>query len=325
MASDATTLKNVTDVQQSLLSDQMETNLAAFFNWALLGAGGFFNVTAPASGAFGGDFSRLMPAHDPNFEDGQVWQGCRQDWVWETGVSYPGYQPIPVSGVYVNGAFQPATGVGPYAMAVNHPQGRVVFDEPIDPSSVVNCEYSHRWANFTTSDALWWRQVQTNSFRVDSPQFAQVGSGAWALLSQNRVQLPAVVVEAVPHTSRVGLMLGGGDTVRQDVLFNIVTETPWDRKQLHDIITYQWQKRFVMFNKNWMAAAYQFPLDEDGALATGALMYPDLIKPTGQGGFGWLQLRYVDVRSAAQPRELTAPLYGATVRGSFEADLGNMG
>ncbi len=320
MSADATRLKGVTDIRRSLLSDTIESNLCSFFQWAFLGVGGFFNVSIPASGAYGGDLHRLRPLTDPAYQDGRCWQGYRQDWVWETGVDWS-TQPIRVSGVYVNGTFHPAAETGTYAHKVNYPLGRVIFDNPVSVTGVVTCEYSHRYVNFTTSDCLWWREVQTESFRGDDPHFAQLGSGAWAILSQSRVQLPAVVVEVLPTTSRRGLALGGGDIVRQEVLFSVLTETPWDRNQLHDAITYQWQKRFVMFDKNRLADADRFPLDEDGAPATGALMYPDLIKPSGEGGFGFRQLRCEDFRSVAQPREVTAPLYVATIRGSFETDL----
>lgn len=318
---DQTRLKGITDIGQALLSNNLETNLVSWFQWGFLGIGAFFNVTIPSSGAYGGDFHRLRLVKDPYSEDGQVWQGFRQDWVWETGVEYAAYQPIRVSGVYVNGNFHSVAETGAYAHHVNYPLGQVVFETPISANSTVTCEYSHRLAHFTTSDIPWWRQLQLDSFRVDNLQFAQAGSGAWSLLAQNRIQLPAVVVEAIPNTSRKGLALGGGAIVRQDVLFNIISETPWDRQQLHDIITYQWQKRLVLFEKNWVNAADKFPLDENGSPASGALMYPDLIKATGDGGFGWVQLRFEDFRGTAQPHEVTAPLYAATVRAVCEVDL----
>jgi hypothetical protein len=34
----------------------------------------------------------------------------------------------------------------------------------------------------------------------------------------------------------------------------------------------------------------------------GARMYPDLVKPTGDGGFYWTQLRFQDTRGTPQPR-----------------------
>lgn len=320
MSADHTRLKGLTEIGSALLSDQLETNLVSFFNWGLLGVGAFFNVSIPTSGAFGGDKHRLRLATDPYYDDGQVWQGYRQDWVWETGVDYS-VQPIRVSGVRVNGTFYPSSTTGVYKHHVDYPQGRIVFDAAINPSSVVTCEYSHRYVHFTHSDAPWWRQVQLDSFRVDDEHFAQQGSGAWAVLSKNRVQLPAVVVEAVPNTTRSPLMIGGGAKVRQDVLFTVLSETPGERKQLHDVVTYQWGKRTILFEKNWVADANRYPLDENGTPVPSGLMYPDLVKATGEGGFGWKQLRFEDFKSVAQPTEVTSPLYVATIRGTFEVDM----
>ncbi len=320
MSADFTRLKAVDEIGYSLLSDQLEINIISYFQWALLGVGGFSNVTIPSSGAFGGDRHRLRPATDSSYLPGQVWQGYRSDWVWETGVDYSA-QPIRVSGVFVNGAFQPSTGVGPYAHHVDYPQGRVVFDSPLSSSAVINCEHSYRYVQFTSADVPWFREVQSNSLRVDDPQFSQQGSGAWSVPARNRVQLPAVVVEVVPRTTRKPLAIGGGSIVRQDVLFHVVAETSWDRGQLHDAITSQWQKRLVLFDKNLLAASDGFPLDAFGSPAGGARNYPDLIKPAAEGGFGWRQLRMEEFSSVSQPREVTAPLYVATVRGTFEVDM----
>lgn len=315
-----TSFHNVSEIGRALLSEQLETNLTSWFNWCFLGIGGFFNVRVPTSGYFGGDMHRLRRVEDPYYQAGQVWQGFRHDWVWETGVEYP-QQPIRVSGVYVNSAFYPSSTTGAYKHHVNYPLGRVVFDSPISPTSLVACEYSYRYVQFTTPNVPWWREIQQDSFRVDDSQFGQVGSGAWAMLAQNRIQLPAVVVEVQPNAKRKGLQLGGGDIVSQDVVFHVIAETPWDRNQLHDTITFQWQKRIIAFEKNWMADSGCYPLDENGTPVSGAKMYPDLVKATGEGGFGWQQIRFKEFTGFPVPKEVTAPLYVCKVRGTFEIDM----
>lgn len=318
---DHTRFRAVTEVGDSLLSDQLESNLLNFFNWAMLGVGGFFNVSIPSSGAFGGDQHRLAQATDPYYEPGQLWQGFRQEWVWETGVDYP-VQPIHVSGVYVNGHFHPtASTTGAYAHHVNYPLGRVEFDSPIAASSVVTCEFSYRYAPFTTSNVMWFRDIQRDSFRVDAAHFRQVGSGVWSTMGQTRLQLPAVVIEVLPRTNRVGFGVGTNEaTVKQDVLFHVIAETPSDRNKLHDIVTTQWSKRIIMYDVNWVHEAAAYPLDENGSPASGALMYPDMVRATGDGGYGWRQLRFVDFVSHPQPPQTTSPLCVASVRGTFEVD-----
>jgi hypothetical protein len=315
-----TSFRGVSDWGESLLSDQLEANLVSFFSWASLGAGGFFDVRIPSSGAYGGDMHRLRRAEDPNYDAGQVWEAFRKDWVWESGVENP-RQPIRVSGVYVGGTFHPATGVGPYAHTVDYPHGRVVFASGLPANSVVTCEYSYRGCQWVPGDSPWWREVQTNSLRVDDGQFLSYGSGAWSTLSQSRVQLPAVVVEATPNARRHGTALGGGNTVTQEVQFHVLAETPYERKFLHDLVAYQWQKRLVAYDRNLVFALNRFPLDENGSPSPSGLMYPSLIKPSGEGGCGWERhIRFVEVQSTQPPRS-SAPLYTAVVRGLFEVDL----
>lgn len=317
---DHTNLKGFDDVGEILFSNQLETNLISFFQWALLGKGGFYNITIPTSGVYGGDAHRLRPVADPNYNDGQIWEGYRQDWIWETGVECS-RQPIRVSGVYVDGNFKPATGVGTYAHHVDYRYGRVVFDTAIAASSTVTCEYSHRMFNFVPGDAPWWRQFQANSYRVDSASFLQAGSGAWNILAQNRIQLPAVVVQVLTDSRRWGFEVGNlTHTVQQDVLFHIVAEDPFHKKQLHDFICYQQEKRIVAFDKNEVLDDERFGLDAEGKPAVSGLMYPDLVKPPAQGGFGWKQVRFYRF-SGSDQQNIQTPYQVACVRGTFEAEL----
>lgn len=311
-----TRFHNVNFWGESLLSDQLEANLYLYFNWGCLGIGGFTNVVVPTSGVYGGNAHQLRLSEDMNYEEGQVWEGFRRDWVWETGIDYQ-YQPIHVSGVYVNGDFVPVSSTGIYAHKIDYPNGRVIFNAAIPANSTVTCEYSYRACHWTTADSPWWREVQQNSLRVDDPQFMAYGSGAWSTLSQNRIQLPAVIIEATPNSQRYGTQLGGGQTVSQEVNFHVLTESHADRKFLHDLITNQWWSRLNGFDKNTML----FPLDADGSPVPSSVMYPDLIKPVEEGGYGWRQIRCMNMQSYAPPSRVTAPLYTATVRGLFEVDL----
>lgn len=320
-----TELKGFDNVGESLLSEQLESNVTSWFQWGLLCKGGFGNVTIPTSGAYGGNFHRLRLVDEPNYQLGQVWEGFRQDWVWETGVNYSA-QPIRVSGVFVNGGFQPVTGVGSYAHKIDYRYGRVVFDTPLPESSVVTAEFSYRLFNFQPGSAPFWRQIQANSFRADQESFLQT-SGAWSVLAQNRVQLPAVVVQPIPKTRRVPHEIGNlTHRVRQDVLFHIIAETPTDVTWLHDIITAQQEKRIVGYDKNGVLRDERFGLSFDGSPATSGLTYPQLVDQ-----YPWRQLRVVEMASVQQPsgplvtveqpRGVATYLPMATVRGTFEVDL----
>jgi hypothetical protein len=203
-------------------------------------------------------------------------------------------------------------------VVVDDPNGRLYLPAPVPQSSVVQAEFSYRLFQLYTADAFAWLTLQPDSFRNDDSHFLQVGSGAWDVLAQDRIQLPAVFIEAVPRVDRQGLMLGGGVWARQDVLFHIVAEERWHSKWLHDAVTYQWDKRLYGFDKNAMLTADAFPLDASGSPRPGALMYPDLVQPTGAGGFQATQIRFQNTQSTHQPR--LGSLWYVTVRATMEVD-----
>lgn len=314
-----TRLKGVTEIGDSLLSEQLKANLVEFFNWGLLGVGGFTNVTRSSIAPYG---TGVLPAQlrlvdDKNYNIGQIWESHRQDWVWESGVDYA-YQPIQISGVYVNNTFYNSSTTGTYEHKIDYPRGRVIFTNAIPSSSVVEVNYSHRYVSFYTSDAPWFKEVIFNSYRVDDPQFTQLSSGVWTILSQNRIQLPAVIVETVPRRKFIPMQLGGGQWVNTDVIFHILAETTWDRDKLMDIISFQKEKTLLSFDKNAMTDANRFPLDYAGSIASGAMVYPDLVKSSGEGGFFWKKIFVKDMQTQESPS--MPPLHRAVVRGTFEID-----
>lgn len=309
-----TQLKGVTKLGESLLSDHLERNLRDFYQWGFLGIGGFNNLeSAPTSGIYGGNKNRLRLVDDPNYEEGQVWEAFRQNWVWETGVSFAD-QPVNVSGVYVDGTFYDSSTVGAFSHYLDYPNGRVVFNTAIPTTSVVTCNYSYRSVNFLMADVPWWREFQKNSYRVDSPHFLQEGSGAWSILSENRVQLPTVIVEAVPRTDRYAKEIGSTVAVtRQDVLCHILSETRWEFQAIHDVLTGQWDKTIIGYDVNEVRSAEKFPLDANGSRVTGALMYPDLVST-----YAWKRIRIQESQSFDYTRP--GSLYYSVVRNVLEVD-----
>lgn len=305
-----TVLKGISDISEYTLCDQLESNIIEFFNWSLLNIGAFFNspLSSPES--------RLRSVTHPLYTDGQAWEPFRSDIVWESGISYQ-IQPIAISGVYINGTFYSKNSVGTYAHHLDYTSGRLIFDSPLPTNSNVQLEYSHRYFHFTSADSPWFREVMFQSFRVDDSQFTQVGSGAWSVLSENRVQLPSVVVETVPRRTFQGYQLGGGQIVKQDILFHIFTENPWDRKKLLDIISYQKDVTLRSFDKNLVARDDRFAFTETGALSNNALTYPQLIET-----YLWKNILFDNVTS--QETISLPPLYQAVVRGTFEVIMGQL-
>ena len=85
--------KGVTSIQKDNLSNNLLLSLQDFLSWGFLQIGGFQNITrSPAvSGSYVPDNVsryRLRNSSDPSYEAGQVWEGFRNDWVWESGFNY---------------------------------------------------------------------------------------------------------------------------------------------------------------------------------------------------------------------------------------------
>lgn len=257
----------------------IEGNLKSYYDWALLAyLGGWTDVSIPTSGIYGADLSILRPVTDPNYTNGQVWEAGRKDFVWETGVNYINstgatLNPTPVGIPQVNGV--PTTG----SYYINHPQGKIYFSTPISTSATVKLAYSARYVQiYKGDDASWWREIQQNSYRVDSSEFAQSASGGWSIMGENRIQLPAVVIEVLPRGTSVGYELGGDALIaKREIQFSIITENPWDRKNLMDVFNFQTDRAIMMFDTNEIAESGVYPLNYKGSLV-GTKMYPDWVQ-----------------------------------------------
>ena len=135
----STTFAHVAHIGNTLLNSELESNLKSFLDWSFLGIGGWSNISIPTSGAYGGTFDNLRLVDDPAYTAGQIWEAPRKDWVWETGTEYPGYNPINISGVWIDGALK-GTGDATYGHHYNYPLGRVVFDTPVASTKTVQLE-----------------------------------------------------------------------------------------------------------------------------------------------------------------------------------------
>ncbi len=314
-----TSFKGVTDLGLPLETEQLESNIASFFQWGALGIGAFSNVSIPTVGAYGGNQHQLRMSDDPSITSGTQWEGFRKDWVWERNVEY-GYQPIAISGVYVNGTFHPSNSSGTYAHYVDYPNGAVVFENSLSGNSVVTCEFSYRNVQITLADAPWWRLLQQESFQIDGDKFQQSASGDWSVSPQNRLQLPAVVVEATSNFTSTPKEVGGSAGINtQDIMFHIVAENRSDMTKWADIVRNQWQHRVALYDAGAVADANAFPIRADGSLASGAKMYPELVKSSGEGGFFWRQMWFKNVRGAG-PFVAHDSLRYTTVRATVEFD-----
>ena len=274
-----TQLANLSNAQDVTLSNILLDNLIAFYDWGFLDRGSFYNIKIPQSGIYGGDRHKLRLVDDPNYNDGQVWEGYRKNWVWESGINATTTQPTSISGVFVDGTFYATDNVSK-PFYVDYPNGRVVFDSAQTTTSTIQLEYSHKWVEVIPAEGVpWFRQLQQGSFRNEEG-FQVAGSGGWAQLGQTRVQLPAIAVEVVPARSMEGYQLGGGQWVNNEAIFYIMTENHWECANLMDSILYQNERTIHLFDTTKVALSGAFPYNYRNELNENALpsgMYPNLI------------------------------------------------
>jgi hypothetical protein len=281
--SDYLNLKGFDSVFSTTLNNELQDNIVEFMDWALLQKGNYQNVHLNELSPQGFDYSRLkVSSVTPS---GSVWEGFRQNWVWQSGVNY---NPPPVvgnnnaipgiSGVYVNNTFYPSSSSGTYAHKVDYYHGRILFNNPIPTGSKVQAEHSYKYINVIYANSLpWLREIQYRSLSPDP------NSTEFSIPSESKVQLPAIAIEIVPRRTLRGYQLGGGQYVDTDVLFHCLAEDEFTRNKLVDIVSLQNDKTVHMFNSNSVANSGDFPLDYRGIPVSGALRYPDLVSTHYRG------------------------------------------
>jgi|TARA_R110000765_G_scaffold199492_1_gene305082 hypothetical protein len=331
-------LNKIDNVGDSTPSNILQDNLIEYFDWAILDAGGFTNVPITTTGQYGGTKHKLRLVDDPRYTGGQVWEGFRSNWVWQSGLSttdqpktitkiksdastYPSSKNYPgMSGIFVGGNFQPASGVGTYAYHIDYPNGRIVFDSAIATTSTVTAEFSYKWTKVTKANSDFFREVQYRSGRADG-DFLMEGSGDWSQLSDTRLQLPALAIEVVKARTLEPYALGSlTHFVNTDVLFHVLAEDDHERDKLLDIVSLQDGKVIDLFDSDYIGRQEKFPLDYRGMTNIDALQYPDLLAPIENGGYGYSKSANMQLQNArVQLSEPISPnLYHGVVRLSTE-------
>ncbi len=313
--SDYLQFKGLTQIFEDNLSNNLLYGTVDFFKWASLNAGGFSNVTItpPISGAYGGSRYRLRPVNDPRYTNGQVWEGFRPDWVWETGVNYS-YQPIHISGIFINNTFI-SNNSGYY---INYPQGQVVFTTPISTTSIVNAEFSYRTVSFKSITNNIVPDLFFNSYNVEGTYLST--SGSRSQIADLKRNLPLVGVDINTNRRFSPSELGGGQWCYLDAIFYVLAESDTDKNALIDMISLQNDKTFWIYNRSVMKSGEFFPPDLDyrGTLVDSPTQYPELIDK-----YAWRKI------SSSQTRSYTATslpynLHGGIVKTTFIILMGNI-
>jgi len=315
----------VTDWRKDGFNENLQYGVTAWSKWSMLNIGGFENVLkSQASGLYGGHPAILRLADDPRYTSGQVWEGIRSDWVWETGISY-GVQPQFCSGVYVDDSFKTtATEVGAYAHHIDFPRGRVVFDTPISTTADVRADYSFRIPTIGNAKEPWFQELLYGSLKVHRSDFPST-SGSHSQLPESRRSMPTVGVELSNRIRYVPYQLGGGQALLQDILLYVLAENKEERDKLLDIFANQNNKVIWLPDRGLMKANTQFPVDIDvqGRPVTNPMQYPDIIAPTGNGGFRNGNIMFHNTQSEIM-QTTNDWLYRGVVRFTCEAIFENI-
>lgn len=263
-----------------MLMNELQDNIIQYYDWNLLEKGNFFNVSLGETDYNGNDYSLLNLSQNTNYLTGQAWEGFRKNWVWQSGINY---SPSPlvgsdssvpgISGVYINDNFYPSNTTGQYSHHVDYQNGRIIFDNPLPSDSKVQAEYSYRYINVMYASSLpWLREIQYRSLELDNA----VSNNK---IPELQVQLPAMAVEIVPRRTISPLELGTLTQIYDtDILFHCVAEDELSRNQMLDIVSFQNDTVFQMFDSNKIVSDNKVPIDYRGTPISGALTYPQLVE-----------------------------------------------
>lgn len=289
------------------LTNVIRTNIISYLDWDFLDNGSYINVKIPSSGISGGIHHKLYPVTDPSYPSGKVWQGYRNNWVWESGLAVG--SPISISGLFLNNSFMPR-GSG---YNIDYRSGRIIFNNVIPVTSNVFIERSHKHITFQPSIGYpWFREIQKLSNQASSPQLQNSSYGSWAQFGNTRVQLPAVLVNVIPPRAFKPFELGGGQYAYNDIIFTVLTETDSECVSIIDKISYNNDKLIYLYDIDQIAVANDFPLNINGGLNNNPKVYTRLVDIYSK----WFC--YIMDMGSATINELSPGLFMGTVKCTTE-------
>lgn len=270
--------KQVYNISDDYLLNILESNFKTYLDWGFLNVGGWFNVIGSGLPVQGGSGrNKLLRVDDPSFKKGAVWQSQRKDWVWESGFIYKNQSPIPISGLYVDNTYIANTGNN---FIVNYPEGKIILNNPpISPLASVYINYSYKYIQtYKAYNNPWFNIVQYSSFDTANKDIKRKDDGDWNIGSEHRIQLPAIVIEAITRGRNRPFEIGSKSLViEQDVGFYILAENRNDRNRIIDILRLQQDDVIMLYDTNKLAKDEKYPLDHNGNLRANPLMYPLIV------------------------------------------------
>lgn len=271
----STIFKNVSTISEELMLNSIEANLKMFLDWGFLNIGGWFDVSINENTIQNNLYDRLVPSEDKSYPAGKAWDGVRKDWVWEQNISFNNKSPVAISSILVNNTSIPNDNS---QYIVNYPLGRIIFNNPLPANSVVKAAYSYRYVQvYRANDSEWFNIIQNNGLSTNKP-INRLTNGSWKIGNNHTVQLPAIVIEALPKSRSKPHEIGsGGLILEQDFAFHILADSKNDRNKLVDILRLQQDLTIWLFNINALLKDNKYPLNYNGSLKNNPIMYPTIV------------------------------------------------
>jgi hypothetical protein len=302
----------VPNIGSVLILNELENNYKSFLDHGFLSLGGFTNVNIPTTNISNFDLHILKPTTDKNTASNTVWQAPRKDWIYETNTAYSGLSPINISGVYVNSNFYPGpTGNATLGYKINYPEGKIIFNSGLSPSSVVQLEYSFRSVQvYKMEEFPYWKEIQHRSLE-NKTGFAFTDKGTFSINPENRVQLPAVVIESIAASNNKPFRLGDKSLIiEQDMLLHVLADNPKEKNNIVDILRLQEDRFIWLYNTNNVVKSGVYPLNYDGSKNTNSLSYFEIVN---NPNYQWIKCRISDV-SISDMNFVNIRMYGSVVR-----------
>lgn len=284
--------KNFAHFGLSTPISKIEKNIQFFLDWAFLEIGAWVEIRSGFPGPNGEDMSLLQQVDC--YVGGTASQGWRANWVHETGVTYTDT----LGGVH-----------SPSSPSVS---GNINYKYGYIEGVVASAEYSAKQVSvLIANEESWWKELELNSWDIEDSFFTRDNCGTWTVgtNSQNRVQLPAVVIDSFGASQLIRRGLGdcvNGFNIPIDLY--IYTDQKCDRQNIADILNLQEYKQFCLFDPD----GAQLPLDCNGFLNPLGMQYPDLLT---NHLWGCARINSTEIRSFAQ---IHTGLYEGIIRWNME-------
>lgn len=224
--------------------------------------------------------------------------------------------PLPVT-VSVDGQAV-TTGTSGNEHYIHYPYGLVIFDSAKPTgSTTVHAQYSYRDVQtYLSDDAPWIIETQFDSLRPDSNNWDNIdflNRGDWGAGPQNRIQLPAIIIETVDYRGGKAYELGNLSLIEKpQIIFNVLSQTKKERNNIVNILTNQKHHVIRLFDSDLVAKSGDWALDYRSTIVNQPNMYPDLVED-----YFWKKCWWEDV-SVSEVKTGHPNLFIARVRASFQ-------